>query len=163
MTTLLSGANLENSTAVTPTPGDNSTKIATTAFVDNALSSAFETVTQTANLAGSRGLYATPNPDSTPPSAPDIFQNTSGLPMLVTVSADGGGGGFHGVVYCDSSSSPSTQTAQFGRVNSGSSSPNFYPASVTFLVPPNYYYGISVTSGGGSPSIRTWTEWTFGV
>lgn len=36
--TLISGANLQNSTATTPTAGDNSTSIATTAFVTNALS-----------------------------------------------------------------------------------------------------------------------------
>ena len=114
--------------------------------------------TQNAGLAGSRGLYATGNPDITPPAA-NVYQNTNSGAMLVTVSADGGGGGFRGVVYCDVSPSPTTAVAQFSRVNAGSSSPNYYPGSVTFVVPPGYYYGISVTSGGGSPSIRTWTEW----
>lgn len=113
---------------------------------------------QNANLAGSRGLFATPNPDTTPPSS-SIYQNTSGRTMMVTMSADVGSGGFHGVVYCDGSSSPATQIAQFARVNAGSGGPNFYPASVTFVVLPNYYYGISVTSGGGVPFVRTWTEW----
>ena len=37
--TLISGATIQNSTATTPTAGDNSTSIATTAFVNNAISS----------------------------------------------------------------------------------------------------------------------------
>lgn len=119
--------------------------------------------TQSAGLAGSRSLFLTANPDTTPPTGGDVFQNTTGQSLLIAVSADGGGGGFHAVVYCDSSPSPVTQVAQFSRVNAGSSAPNFYPGSVTFLVPANFYYGISATSGGGAPTIRTWTEWTLGL
>src|SRR5579875_1029257 len=112
---------------------------------------------------GIRRFYSTPNPMTTPPAPGYIYQNTGSSLLVVTVSADGGGGGFHGVVYCDSSATPSTDVAEFARVNDGSSNPNYYPASVTFIVPPNYYYGISVTSGGGTPigpnARDTWTEW----
>lgn len=116
--------------------------------------------TQSAGLAASRPFYQTSNPDTTPPTSSFVFQNTSGVALLVSASADAGGGGFHGVVYCDSNALPTTEVAEFSRVNSGSSSPNFYPGSVTFLVPPGFYYGVSVTSGGASPSTpTTWTEW----
>ncbi len=103
------------------------------------------------------------DPDTTPPTGANVFQNTDKGARLVTVSADLGGGGFHGVVYCDSNPSPTTQVAQFSRVNAGSSPPNYYPGSVTFMVPVGYYYGISVTNGSGLPFIRTWTEWTLGA
>lgn len=119
------------------------------------------TVTQNAGLSSSRGWYLTANPDTTPPVAPYIYQNTSGLAMLVTVSGDSGGSGFHGDVYSDASATPTTLIAEFSRVNAGSSSPNFYPGNVTFLVPPGNYYGISVTNGGGTPTVLAWTEWTF--
>lgn len=117
-------------------------------------------VSQTAGLAGSRGFYATTNPDTTPPVAPYIYQNTNTFPLIVTVSGDSGGSGFHGDVYCDSAASPTTLVAEFSRVNAGSSTPNFYPGSVTFVVAPGYYYGISVTSGGGTAFVTNWTEWT---
>lgn len=117
-------------------------------------------ITQYANLAGSRGFYATANPDTTPPASPYIYQNKSGGIMFVVATADGGGGGFHGRAYCDSSASPTTPVSEFSRVNAGSSSPNFYPGVCPFIVPPGFYYGISVTSGGGTPgSPRVWTEW----
>lgn len=128
------------------------------------------TVTQSAGLiasngeSGSRLLYQTSNPESTPPVGGYVYQNTSGVPLFVTVSADGGGGGFHGTAYCDSNSSPSTIVGRFGRVNDGSSNPNYYPSAVSFVVAPNYYYGISVTSAGGTPvgsnALDSWTEWT---
>lgn len=116
-------------------------------------------VTQNAGLAASRSFYSVANPDTTPPVSSYVYHNTTGKPMIVTVSGDSGGGGFHGDVYCDSSSSPTTLVAQFSRVNAGSSAPNYYPGSVTFVVAPGYYYGISVTNGGGSPFVRSWTEW----
>lgn len=125
------------------------------------IESASTSVTQNAGLASIRSLYPVASPESTPPIGSYVYHNTSSSPMLVTVSADLGGGGFRGVVYCDSSSSPITDVAQFSRVNAGSSAPNYYPGSVTFLVPPGFYYGISVTSGSGTPTIRTWTEWIF--
>ena len=115
--------------------------------------------TQNANLALSRSLYSTGNPFTTPPSPGNVYQNTSGVAMVVTVSADLGGGGFGGVVYADSNAAPTTIVAEFSRVNAGSGPPNFYPGSVTFIVPPSGYYGISVTSGSGTPLIRSWTEW----
>lgn len=110
---------------------------------------------------GTRQFYSTANPDSTPPAS-NIYQNTNVCPLTVMVSADGGGSGFHGVVYVGTTSSPSTKMTAFGRVNSGSSNPNYYPAAVTFTVPPNEYYGISVTSGGGPPvganALDSWSE-----
>jgi hypothetical protein len=154
-------------TQTTQAPGDSSTKVATDAFVQAAIADVLTDISalsvdvvQTAGLAGSRALEAVSNPDTTPPAS-DIYHNTTGAAIMVTVSADGGGGGFHGVAYCDASATPTTAVAQFSRVNAGSSSPNFYPGSISFMVPKNYYYGISVTSGGGSPSIRTWTEYKF--
>jgi hypothetical protein len=126
--------------------------------------------TQSANLisrngaSGSRQFYQTTTPYSTPPVSPYIYQNTSGSSLLVTISADGGGGGFSAAVFCDATSTPSTLVAMFSRVNAGSSNPNYYPASTTFIVPVGYYYGVSVTSGGappvGSNALDSWTEWT---
>ena len=118
------------------------------------------TVTQNPNLAGSRCFSDVSNPDTTPPTSPCVFQNTSTTAMFVVVSGDLGGGGFHGDVYSDSSATPTTLITQFGRVNAGSSSPNFYPASAGFFVPAGNYYGISVTNGAGTPSIRSWTEYS---
>ena len=38
--------------------------------------------------------------------------------------------------------------------------PEYLPGCVMFVVPPGFYYGISVTSGGGSPSTATnWSEY----
>lgn len=113
-------------------------------------------------VTGSRALYGVADPDTTPPVSGYIYQNTSGSALLVTVSADLGGGGFHGDVYTDSNSSPTTLVAEFGRVNDGSSPPNYYPAAVTFVVPAGNYYGISVTNGSGTVILLTWTEWTLG-
>ncbi len=115
-------------------------------------------VTQNTNLVSSRSIYAEADA-SIPPPAGNAYQNTSGVAMIVTVSADSGGGGFHGYVFCDGNSTPTTEVAEFGRVNAGSSSPNFYPATVTFCVPPNFYYALTTTNGGGGPAVlRSWTE-----
>ena len=129
---------------------------------------AIPTAVQTASLissdgtSGSRQFYQTANPDTTPPAS-DIYQNTTGHLLIVTVTADGGGNGFHGIVYCDSSSTPTTKTAALARVNDGSSNPNYYPGSTTFVVPNGYYYGISVTNATGTPvgvnALDSWTEW----
>lgn len=159
MTTTLNTVNLTNSTATTPSAGDDSTAIATTAFVDGAITGSLGG-TQNAGLISSRGFYVTADPDTTPPESPYIYQNTDTTARLVVVSGDLGGGGFHGDVYCDGGASPTTLVAEFGRVNAGSSDPNYYPASVTFMVPTGHYYGISVTSGSGSPFVRSWTEYT---
>lgn len=118
------------------------------------------TVTQAVNLAGSRCFSNVTQPDTTPPTSPCIFQNTSTTAMFVVVSGDVGGGGFHGDVYSDASATPTTLIGEFGRVNAGSSSPNFYPASTGFFVPAGNYYGISVTDGAGSPTIKSWTEYS---
>jgi len=108
-------------------------------------------------------LVNDPESYSAPLGSSSIFQNTSNLRMLVTVSADGGGGGFHGVVYCDANQAPTTAVAKFCRVNAGSSNPNWYPGSVTFMVPPGYYYSVSCTNSGGviSSAMYVWTEWIF--
>ena len=129
-------------------------------------------VSQTAGLisddgtSGSRQFFSTANPETTPPTGSAVFQNTNDAPLLVVVSADGGGGGFSGVVYCDANAAPVTLINRFARVNDGSSNPNYYPASVTFIVPPSFFYGISVTSGGGTPigsnALDSWTEYILG-
>jgi hypothetical protein len=115
---------------------------------------------------GSRRFFQTANPETTGPTSSYVFQNSNTSPLLVVVSADGGGGGFHGVVYCDITTTPVTKVARLSRVNAGSSNPNYYPGSVMFLVPAGYYYGISVTSGGGTPvganALDSWTEYTLG-
>jgi hypothetical protein len=117
-------------------------------------------VTQNANLVASRSIYAESDP-SVPPPTGNAFQNTSGVAMIVTVSADSQGGGFEGYVFCDSSATPTTNVARFSRVNAGASSPDFYPANVTFCVPPNFYYVLSTTNGGdtGPAVLQTWTEY----
>ncbi len=149
--------------------GDGTTKWGNTAASG---SSGNVRATQNAGLisnsgTGARSLYETATPFITPPSAGYIYQNTSGSAMIVTISLDGGGGGFNGAVYCDASSSPTTMVTRMCRVNAGSSNPNFYPSSFTFVVPPGYYYGVSVSSGGAPPvggnAMDSWTEWTLGV
>lgn len=110
---------------------------------------------------GARGFYQTANPDTTPPAS-NIFQNTTGCMMTVMVSADGGGGGFRGVAYVGASPTPATRISAFSRVNAGSSNPNYYPGAMTFSVPSNFYYGISVTTGGATPvggnALDSWSE-----
>lgn len=112
---------------------------------------------------GTRQFLQTPNPELTPPTV-QVYQNTTGCPMTVVVSADGGGGGFNAVVYVGSSATFTSGNifGRFSRVNAGSTNPNYYPGSITFKVPINYYYGISVTSGGASPvganARDSWTE-----
>lgn len=119
-------------------------------------------VTQSTNLASSRPFYQTPSPDNTPPAPGFVFQNTSGVAMFVTLAADGGDGGFHGVAYCDANAAPVTPVTACSRVNAGSNPPNIYPGSMSFFVPPNFYYGVSVTSGGNPPAspsyAKYWTE-----
>jgi hypothetical protein len=126
---------------------------------------------QNAGLSGSRSLQVitSGSPQATPPSSPNIYQNTAALPKLVTVSVDsfnpGGGDGFWGAVFCDATTTPSTLVAMFARVNAGTAPglPVTWPASVTFLVPAGYYYGITVLGGDTSSNIdiQTWTEWTY--
>ncbi len=110
---------------------------------------------------GARGFYQTANPDTTPPAS-NIFQNTTGCMMTVMISADGGGGGFRGVAYVGASPTPATKISAFSRVNAGSSNPNYYPGAMTFSVPNNFYYGISVTTGGATPvggnALDSWSE-----
>jgi len=117
-------------------------------------------VTQNTDLVGSRSIYAEPDA-SVPPPPGNAFQNTSGVAMIVTVSADSQSGGFHGYVFCDGNATPTTNVAQFSRVNSGSNSPLFYPGTVTFVVPPNFYYVLTTTDGGvtGPAVLKTWTEY----
>lgn len=115
---------------------------------------------------GQRQFYQTANPDTTPPTSAFTYRNGSGKPLLVAVSADGGGGGFHGTVYCNAGTVLSTIVSRFSRVNDGSSNPNYYPGAVFFVVPAGFSYGISVTSGGAPPvgtnALDSWTEWTIG-
>jgi hypothetical protein len=77
------------------------------------------------------------------------YQNTTGKPMMVTVTLSMAAGTSAPVV-CDSSSSPSTVVA--------------YPAAstvapwvpVTFWVLPNYYYRVNIN---GAVSVAYWAEW----
>lgn len=116
-------------------------------------------VTQNTNLAASRSIYGEPDP-SIPPPPGNVYQNTSGVAMIVAVSAfPTGTGGFEGFVFCDGNSSPTTAVDRYATVNAGGPAP--YPANVTFVVPPNFYYGLTSSNGGSSgPALPlTWTEY----
>jgi len=83
-----------------------------------------------------------------------IYNNTSGFAMIVTVSVTrtSGSSGFSAV--CDSSSSPSTTVAQAGaNMSDGTMS-----MSMTFCVPPSYYYKVINIYNS---TLAYWTEWTF--
>jgi len=167
-TRLFNPSNVVSQGSSTLKPAQNVTNV--TQVVNSSITPV--SANQNANLisndgtSGSRQFYQTGNPDITPPISGYIYQNTNGTPLLVCVSADGGGGGFKGVIYCDASATPTTKVSRFSRVNDGSSNPNYYPCPVTFLVPTGYYYGISVTNGGATPvgsnAWDSWTEWIIG-
>ena len=126
------------------------------------ISYAVVSATQNSNLAASRPLYIIPsgNPLTIPPAPGFVFQNTSGVAMIVSLAADGGNNGFWGGVYCDGNAAPTTLVGSLSRVNDGSTFPNTYPGSTTFVVPPNFYYGVSIVPGSEVPAYATvWTEW----
>lgn len=102
---------------------------------------------------------------SNPPTVPTLFansnaasghvldatyQNLSGKPMLVTVAmslttktAE---------FYCDSAANPSTL---IGKASSAGATA--VSGTVSFMVPPLFYYK-SVSSGGGTATLVSWTE-----
>jgi hypothetical protein len=96
------------------------------------------------NLSG--GVTVQTNPSR---AVSTTYQNTTGKPMMVTVTLSMAAGSSAPVV-CDSSSSPSTVVA--------------YPAAstvapwvpVTFWVLPNYYYRDNIN---GAVSVAYWAEW----
>jgi hypothetical protein len=83
-----------------------------------------------------------------------IYQNTSGKTMTVTIgtmsSADATS---IGVVYCDGSTTPTTQVG--GRLVSSVGA----DGNATFIVPVGYYYRLIGVQNVGSIVITNWTEW----
>lgn len=129
-------------TANTPATTDNSTNVATTAFVNALLNSRATTMNV---VTGSRAFST-------------VYQNTSGYGMLVAASANTTGGvgqGFNLNGKVGSSSTYLQLIASNSVTNSAGA------AGVTFKVPPGYYYWVEWTNDGGSPSpaISSWVEW----
>lgn len=80
-----------------------------------------------------------------------IFQNTTGKPMFVSVTASGSGVNFLTAIT-DASATPTTQVAQAGQ----GSSVGATIEQIFFIVLPGNYYKVA---GGGSAGLQTWTEW----
>ena len=78
-----------------------------------------------------------------------IYQNLTGKPLFVSVTATGGFGDSLGA-HTDTNSSPSTVVASQQLYGNGAL------MCFLFIVLNNNYYQVAV---GGSPSIVIWTEW----
>ena len=121
-----------NPTAPTQAPGDNSTKLATTAYADNAGGGGFSSgQTWTGNLWGATRFNNT------------NYQNTTGYPILVHVSLfDGGGTTDHLVV---GPSNPATISVS----SVDSATPGDGDDTLSAIIPPNWWYRVNINSAGG--------------
>ena len=90
-----------------------------------------------------------------------IYQNTSGKPLLVIVTAHLATLGDKYHILIDSFTAPTTvRSAVYMDSNSADADEVFMP--VTFLVPVNWYWEVDTPAGGGSPHIEYWSEFTIG-
>jgi len=87
--------------------------------------------------------------DITSKSLDTIYQNTSGKIRFVTVTIDGDGGVGTINAQVKATSAPDTIVA-CGGVN------GYEYDSVSFIVPPGYYYRVA---GSSDPVLDYWTEW----
>lgn len=136
---------------------DSSSRIANTYWVQQM----FARVNGQAN-AGIRALCQNGNANTPPNNT--IYQNTSGKLMICSIALSTSTGGFIAGAFCDSQAYPTTKVAGCSQVGaSGMSTSARYTDSMTFVVPPNYYYGVSVSWGNtGVPGIEAWSEWYLG-
>lgn len=81
-----------------------------------------------------------------------VYQNTTGRPMFVGITASSNtlGAGING--YADSNSAPTTLVAQIAEPIAGG-----YQVYLCFWVLPGNYYKLTV--GGAAPTLYVWTEW----
>lgn len=105
------------------------------------------------------GGYAGPTNQSVVSGARSLgtsYHNTTGKPMWVSVSlyASGGTGSWVAYGQTDASNPPVTAVTFYDATALGIASVSL---STTFVVLPNNYYGVFVSSG--SPAIQIWTEW----
>lgn len=112
------------------------------------------------------GIYGTGNRASTSVKALDtVYQNTSGYPMVVTVSVQYSCQNTAGqYAYIDSyigtTSPPTMQVGRTGLVTYGATSPT-YSSTITLIVPNNYYYKfVSNVAGFSALSITYSIEYT---
>jgi hypothetical protein len=129
-------------TATTQSAGDNSTKLATTAYVNGTNGFTTQNV-----VTGSRNINTSGSPNAY------VYQNTTGKTMMVTVSAyNSGGAQAQWIAYSDNASSPTTIVVQaIGLTATAQIVP------MTFLVLPNNYY--KVTAVNNPVTLANWTEW----
>ncbi len=128
----LTTAVLGSSTATTQSAGDNSTKVATTAYVNAVTANSQNVVT------GSRALNT-------------VYHNTTGKTMWITVTTGSGTGSPSYTALTDASATPTTAVA-VALYNT-----NVAAMPITFLVLSGNYYEIATS--GGSPTISNWIEW----
>ncbi|MBI2869387.1 MAG: hypothetical protein HYX96_06145 [Chloroflexi bacterium] len=85
-----------------------------------------------------------------------VYQNTSGKIIMVAVSMylNGGDGAGGGSAYVGAANPPTSIVA--GWLDYASASFGV-KGTLTFIVPPSYYYKIGTV---GSPTLGTWTEWS---
>ena len=84
-----------------------------------------------------------------------VYQNTSGRPLIITVTIDCTGDDYdRAVAYCDSNASPTTVVTAVGHLV-GNGEREYL--SMTFVAVPSYYY--KVTSAAGTPTLVDWFEW----
>ena len=83
------------------------------------------------------------------------YQNTGVVPKLIIatihISEDS-----ELTAYCDAGTPPTTIVCINGMDYVITKATELF---VTFLVPPSYYYKVSITEGGGSPSVAAWIEY----
>jgi hypothetical protein len=117
-----------NTEGTTQSNGDNSTKLATTAYVQN-MGLGWGQTWQ--NLVGSRGFNST-------------YTNSTGKPIMVAVVCVSAGGGFDPTVV--------VQGVNVGRFGAATNNGSYSWAS--FIVPPGHDYSINASSA----SLASWTE-----
>lgn len=135
----LASPNLTGSpTAPTQTFGDNTTKIATDAFVQAAVSGAISPVTS---------LFIKNIYSASTRTYGSTFQNLTGQPIIVLASI--GSATATVTMVCDASPTPTTVVGE-QLSNSG------FNVYFLFVVPNNFYYKVSGTAG----IVLSWVEWT---
>ena len=166
-------------TATTQTAGDNSTKVATTAFVlSNILSSvpsASDTVQGKVELATvAEVLTGTDTTRAVTPAGLNAIAFGIGQTYKTAASV---GKGQLSTTYTNTGNKATTQIAQLstngegagyfvatvdgvsipgGGINAGGG--DYYGGVITFIVPPGKTYSLAIVAQGGSPALRSWVE-----
>lgn len=133
-TTVASTTLADGTVATTQTQGDNSTKVATTAYSDNAAIGWNQTWQ---DVSGSRAVGTT-------------YRNETGKPIMVAVCVQVNEAA-NAYAYVETATPPTIAVSQFEAVSSNANVDDFR-FTHTFIVPDDHYY--RVVTG----TLRTWAE-----